>query len=123
MEWMSMTNPKDANAVLKAIYEELAGFFTDAEEAREIVRAEPSASSAPSVAADVCNKNEVSPSSTPWSNLDGISETNLLYTIPPEVVAKMEWVIDNVPKMNKQRIVREAVMVYLDSVIARHYKP
>jgi len=62
-------------------------------------------------------------SSAPWTGTAGKEETNLLYKMPPDVVAKMEWVIDNVPRMNKQRIVREAVGAYLDGLIAQHYKP
>ena len=59
----------------------------------------------------------------PWEDLSGISETNLLYKIPPEVVAKMDWVCNNVPKMNKQRIVRDGVLAELNRLIDLHYKP
>jgi len=58
----------------------------------------------------------------PWANLTGIEAVNLLYKLPPEVVAKMDWVIDNVPRMNRQRIVRDAVMAHLDGLIAQNYK-
>lgn len=58
----------------------------------------------------------------PWANLSGLEEINLLYKVPPEVVAKMDWVIDNVPRMNRQRIVRDGVMAHLDALIAQHYK-
>lgn len=58
----------------------------------------------------------------PWADLTGLTELNLLYKMPPEVVAKMNWVIDNVPKMNRQRIVRDGVNVILDALIAQHYK-
>ena len=58
----------------------------------------------------------------PWGNLSGLEEINLLYKVPPEVVAKMDWVIDNVPRMNRQRIVRDGVMAHLDALIAKHYK-
>ena len=61
--------------------------------------------------------------SPPWANLAGIEETNLLYKMPPEVVAKMNWAMDNVPKMNRQRIVRDGVNLFLDALIAQHYKP
>ena len=59
----------------------------------------------------------------PWDDLAGVSETNLLYKIPPEIVAKMDWVCDNVPKMNKQRIVRDGVLAELNRLIALYYKP
>lgn len=52
----------------------------------------------------------------PWADISGLEEINLLYKMPPEVVAKMNWVIDKVPRMSKQRIVREAVDNYLDMV-------
>lgn len=58
----------------------------------------------------------------PWANLSGLEEINLLYKVPPEVVAKMDWVIDNVPRMNRQRIVRDGVVAHLDALIAQHYK-
>lgn len=59
----------------------------------------------------------------PWEDKRGLTETNLLYKMPVEVVAKMNWVMDNVPRMNKQRIVRDAVNAELDRLIAEHYKP
>ena len=59
---------------------------------------------------------------TPWADLTGIEAVNLLYKLPPDVVAKMDWVIDNVPRMNRQRIVRDAVVAHLDALIAQHYK-
>ena len=58
----------------------------------------------------------------PWADLTGIEVVNLLYKLPPEIVAKMDWVIDNVPRMNRQRIVRDAVVAHLDALIARNYK-
>lgn len=63
------------------------------------------------------------PQEFPWDNLDGVKKTNLLYEIPPETVAKMNWVIDNVPRMSRQRIVRDAVAAELDRMIALYYKP
>jgi hypothetical protein len=60
----------------------------------------------------------------PWGDLAGIpAETNLLFKMPPDVVAKMNWVIDNVPRMNKQRIVRDGVYAELDRLMAQHHKP
>ena len=58
----------------------------------------------------------------PWADLTGIDVVNLLYKLPPEIVAKMDWVIDNVPRMNRQRIVRDAVVAHLDALITQHYK-
>ena len=59
----------------------------------------------------------------PWDSLDGVKRTNLLYEIPPETVAKMNWVIDNVPKQSRQRIVRDGVAAELERLIALYYKP
>lgn len=58
----------------------------------------------------------------PWENLTGAPEVNLLYKMPEEIFLKMKWVMNNVPRMNKQRIVRDAVVTYLDALIAQHYK-
>lgn len=58
----------------------------------------------------------------PWNSVEGLKKTNLLYEIPPEIVAKMNWVIDNVPRMSRQRIVRDAVAAELDRLIALYYK-
>lgn len=63
------------------------------------------------------------PQEFPWDSLDGVKRTNLLYEIPPETVAKMNWVIDNVPRMSRQRIVRDGVAAELERLIALYYKP
>lgn len=76
----------------------------------------------PAKSADV----EETPQSTrefPWSNLEGLKKTNLLYEIPTDIVAKMNWVIDNVPRMSRQRIVRDAVAAELDRLVDLYYKP
>lgn len=58
----------------------------------------------------------------PWENLTGAPSVNLLYKMPEDIFLKMKWVMDNVPRMSKQRIVRDAVVTYLDALIAQHYK-
>lgn len=61
-------------------------------------------------------------SGLPWENTTGLRETQFQYKMSPEVVAQMNWVIDHVPKMSRQRIVREAVEAYLIDMLAKHYK-
>lgn len=104
-----MTTKKNADAVLAAIKETIAGYDGPSQTGEPGALA-PSAQILPT--APVPEQIIATRS----------SETNLLYKMPPEVVAKMQWVIDNVPKMNKQKIVREAVNTYLDAVISAHRK-
>ena len=80
------------------------------------------ASQVPRPVGDSTVHDDAGHSSAPWAGLPATPETNLLYKMTPEVVAKMDWVMDNVPRMNRQRIVRDAVMAHLDGLIAEHYK-
>ncbi len=67
-------------------------------------------------------EEDEAPPEFPWSDFAALKKTNLLYEIPPETVAKMNWVIDNVPRQSRQRIVRDGVAAELDRLIALYYK-
>lgn len=74
--------------------------------------------------ANLPKAKDVAQEKFPWDDLTGIkAKTNLLFEIPADVVAKMDWVCNTLPKMSKQRIVREAVNAELARIIAEHYKP
>jgi hypothetical protein len=105
-----------AEGLLVHFAELLQQFHSPALVGDEANRAQP-------ISANLAAPEAAASSSTPWTGAPGKEETNLLYKMPPDVVAKMNWVIDNVPRMNKQRIVREAVGAYLDGLIEKHYKP
>lgn len=110
-----MTNRMTAEDLLVHFAELIQQFHAPAVVDDEVNKAQ-------AISADLATPEAADFSSAPWSGTTGKEETNLLYKMPPDVVAKMDWVIDNVPRMNRQRIVREAVGAYLDGLIAKHYK-
>lgn len=112
---MTDTNRRTADEILRALTELLIEYQQQGEEA--VV-----GDAAPHSPQCTSNGDDAG-APAPWANLAGLEETNLLYKMPPDVVAKMDWVMDNVPRMTKQRIVREAVGAYLDGLIEKHYKP
>lgn len=113
-----MTTPRDADTVLAAIFSELEGYFAEGAEQEEVEAVDQPAPVMASMHAAPGRPG----TTAPWVGASG-PDTKLLFPIPAEMNAKMQWVMDNVPKMkSKQLIVREAVMAYLDAQIATHYK-
>jgi hypothetical protein len=118
---MTETKPNDAEAVLHAFADTLNDYFSAKyeEAARDdggdLIPPRP-LDSAPTPASPAASDTR---NTQPWTDLTGVAETNLLYKIPPDVVAKMDWVINNVPRMSRQRIVRDAVAEYLDKKLAQ----
>lgn len=57
----------------------------------------------------------------PWEELNE-KPTSVNFMPDASLHAKMQWVCDNVPKMSRLRLVREAVDMYCDQLIAKRYK-
>lgn len=117
---MTVTRAKTAEDLLM-VFAELIQEFNSSDEADGVDDGLLGAARADEITSD--STAAADGPAAPWEDLTGLTELNLLYKMPPEVVGKMNWVMDNVPKMNRQRIVRDGVNMLLDALIAQHYKP
>lgn len=61
------------------------------------------------------------PAKKPWEVCD-TAPTGLNFKPEADLHAKMEWVCDNVPKMNRSRILRDGAMLLCDQLIAKYGK-
>lgn len=57
----------------------------------------------------------------PWEEYRG-TPTAINFKPLDDAHAKMEWVCENVPKMSRMRLVREAVDMFCDQLIEKHYQ-
>ncbi|MGF6904645.1 hypothetical protein [Paraburkholderia sp. GAS348] len=57
----------------------------------------------------------------PWANANPKIKAPFSTGIPEELDLKMEWLCDNRPKTSKQRLVQEAIRIYINALIAKYY--
>ena len=122
---MSSENLQSADALLQALAGMLNDYFCEKQPSENLGTVLDASSEEQGVPIDAAYGHTSSGSGVvPWGDLTGLAaETNLLYKMPPEVTAKMNWVIDNIPRMSKQRIVRTAVNTELERLIGRYHRP
>ncbi len=122
---MSSENLQSADALLQALAGMLNDYFCEKQPSENLGTVLDVSSGAQAVPIDeVYPLTSTASGDAPWDDLTGLAaETNLLYKMPPEVTAKMNWVIDNIPRMSKQRIVRTAVNTELERLIGLYHRP
>lgn len=122
---MSNENLQSADALLQAFAGMLNDYFCEEQPSKNLGTVLDVSSEAQEVLIDeVYPHTSAVSDEAPWDDLTGLAaETNLLYKMPPEVTAKMNWVIDNIPRMSKQRIVRNAVNAELERLIGMYHRP
>jgi hypothetical protein len=58
---------------------------------------------------------------SPCANIHPKAKAYASVELPKEYDLKMEWICDNLPKMSKRRLIRDALRIHVDALIAMHY--
>jgi len=83
--------------------------------------AQPSAKGETAPAASALQAIEVASKAKPWEDLSE-KPTGMNFQPDAALHAKMNWICNNVPRMSRLRILREAADMFCDQLIAKHYK-
>ncbi|NKJ45846.1 hypothetical protein CIC12_03625 [Burkholderia sp. SG-MS1] len=57
----------------------------------------------------------------PWASVDPREKAHYSFVMPKEYDLMMEWICDTLPRMSKRRLIRDAVRIYVDALIAKYY--
>jgi len=57
----------------------------------------------------------------PWANAHPKEKAYVSVELAKEDDLKMEWICNNLPKMSKRRLMRDAIRIHANALIAMHY--